>query len=193
MSHALVVGGTGMLRDVSIALSGRFDALTVIARRAMRLERLRDALDASCVFEPLAVDYEYEAPLIEALDRVQAAHGPIDLAVCWIHEVAPDAPRLVAERIAAAHKAADSMTTPQYMHVVGSAAGDPTQVGDARRDMVEAVAGVGYRQVILGFVLQGEDSRWLTNREIAAGVVSALDTETDPHIIGTVRPWDRRP
>lgn len=183
MSHALVVGGTGMLFGLSVELARRFRALTVVARRASRLAALGDAIGAMGTLNPVALDWHDDQALAAALRAAQDAHGPIDLAVCWIHGSAPRAPRLVAERIAPA----------RFVHVVGSAAGDPARVGDARRDAVASVPGIDYRQVILGFVLEGERSRWLTDAEIARGTLAALESEEDPRVVGTIRPWSRRP
>ena len=89
----------------------------------------------------------------------------------------------MAERIAPA----------RYVHVVGSAAGDPARVGDERRDAVASIAGIRYSQAILGFVVEGGRSRWLTDAEIAAGVLAAVDGDDDPHVVGTIRPWSMRP
>lgn len=183
MSHALVVGGTGMLREASLALASRFQALTVVARRAERLDRLAADLPLGYPFHPLALDWADDEALTGGLARAQAASGPIDLAVCWIHGSAPRAPGLVARSIAPA----------RYVHVVGSAAAEPGRVGGARREAVASVAGIRYTQAILGFVLQGRHARWLTDAEISAGVLCAVDSDADPYVVGTIRPWERRP
>ena len=79
-----------MLRGVVDALSGRGAVVSVVARSAAGLGRLVSDLERSGArAEPLALDYRDGDALTEALARAQVAHGPIDLAVCWIHSVAP--------------------------------------------------------------------------------------------------------
>ena len=53
--------------------------------------------------------------------------------------------------------------------------------------------GIRDSQAILGFVVEGGRSRWLTDAEIAAGVLAAIDGDEDPSVVGTVRPWTMRP
>ena len=50
-----------------------------------------------------------------------------------------------------------------------------------------------YRQVLLGFVPEGDGARWLTNDEISAGVLAAIDEDTALFRIGVTRPWSLRP
>ena len=90
--HALVVGGTGMLAATTRALADRGHAVTCIARRAA------DLGDGVRV-EP--VDYRDPAALQDVLARSTEARGPLELAVCWIHTDAPEAPRMVGDALAA--------------------------------------------------------------------------------------------
>lgn len=52
---------------------------------------------------------------------------------------------------------------------------------------------IRYHQVILGFVRQGNRSRWLTDAEISAGVIAALQSDQRDSIVGIVEPWPLRP
>lgn len=56
-----------------------------------------------------------------------------------------------------------------------------------------ALENIRYREIILGFVLEGDRSRWLTDAEISAGVLAAVDADQPRYIVGTVRPWHLRP
>lgn len=188
MSHVLVVGGTGMLRAASVALAGTHDALTVIARRPKRLAALQAELREGCAFTGAALDWHDADAVGRAVESAQAAQGPVDLAVCWIHGSAPDTPLVVAQAIAR-----EEGPAAHYLHVVGSAAGDPAAVADERGARLRSVAGIQYRQAILGFVVEGTRARWLTNAEISAGVIAALSADDDPYVVGTVRPWHLRP
>jgi saccharopine dehydrogenase-like NADP-dependent oxidoreductase len=182
--HALVVGGTGMLRRVSLELARRGYTTSVIARSRGPLAEL--AAESGGRVQPIALDYRHTDELVRALDQAVAAHGPIELVVAWIHAVAPDAPLVVARAAAGKHRV-------DYFHVLGSAADDPSRPDPERRKRFAAVAGLAYHEVILGFVVESGSSRWLTNDEIAAGVLEAIDSGDSRRVVGTTRPWSARP
>jgi len=50
-----------------------------------------------------------------------------------------------------------------------------------------------YHQVQLGFVIEGDRSRWLTHSEISGGVIEAIRGGLPRHVVGTLEPWSRRP
>ena len=83
MERALVVGGTGMLAGVAETLVTRSVDTMVVARRTKR---------TPAGTRGIPVDYR-DTGEFEACVR---AAGPFDLAVVWIHSVAPDAPLALA-------------------------------------------------------------------------------------------------
>ncbi len=187
--HALVVGGTGMLAPVTIQLAERGRTVTVIGRRKSRLAKLqRAAGEVSHQLNGVALDYRDGAALESALGAAVAEHGPVDLVVAWVHSVAPDAPLAIARALGGV--AEESL---RYIHVLGSAAADPSAPDAQRREAFEALPGVTYEEVILGFVMDWRSSRWLTNDEISAGVLRVIDDPTPRSIVGVVRPWEARP
>ncbi|GAA5512637.1 hypothetical protein Dcar01_01354 [Deinococcus carri] len=167
--RTLVVGGTGMLAGVVRALLEEGDEVTVLARRPERLQDTRAHL--------LPLDYRDT----EALERALAQAGPFDRAVVWIHGTAPEAPFVVARHVRG-----------PYWHLLGSAAANPARMGSRRRERFAALHH-DYRELILGFVLAGESSRWLTHEEISGGVLHALRHHLNRQVIGVVDPWERRP
>lgn len=140
--HALVVGGTGMLREATLTLA-------------------------------------------QALRRAVGHYGPIQLAVCWIHSSAPEALQTVAAELGRSGEPC------RLFHVRGSAAADPTRL--PRPALDELPPTVSYRQVILGFQIEGNRSRWLTHREISQGVLQAIEDDAEYRAVGVVRPWEMRP
>ncbi len=176
--HALVIGGTGMLRGVVIALA-REGPVSVVARTRHDIEVL--ARDAETVV-PVSVDYRRTRDLEAALAAAAAARGPFSTAVAWIHADAPDA----------ALAAARTVRGP-FFHVLSSAAADPSRPEPGRRARFEAVPGITYHEVILGFVREGGRSRWLHNSEIARGVLDAVAAAAPRAVVGTVEPWSERP
>jgi len=227
-SHALVVGGTGMLAGVTRALAARASAVSVIARTEASLDALvesvasdrshetsDDASDdtsngasdetfddasndasskptgaASARIHPLQLDYHDLDALDAAVESAIAAHGPIDLSVWWIHGTAKLATDVLGRRLARQDVHC------RIVHVLGSAAGDPStdiarKIGRFGRD-----TRLDYRLAVLGFVVEDGESRWLTDAEICEGVLAAID-DADPntrvHVVGTVTPWAKRP
>jgi hypothetical protein len=106
----------------------------------------------------------------------------------WVHSSAPDAPRLIAETIAP-----EGSGMCRYFHVLGSDATDPPGLAASQAE-IGAPAGIAYRRIILGFILErGGPSRWLTHEEISEGVVAAVQPDAVDSTVGTTRPWSARP
>ena len=186
--HALVVGGTGMLRCVSLELAARGHVVSVVARRQSRLAALvRAAAGLKGTIYPIALDYRDTGALETALADARSRFGPFELAVAWIHSTAPAAPLAVARLVGSPERPGC------FFHVLGRGAADPSRPDPERRAMFASLPNIRYREVILGFVLEGRRSRWLTHEEISAGVLAAVDADRPRFIVGTVEPWDLRP
>ena len=150
--HALVVGGTGMLAPAARGLTKRGHVVTCIARRGVDL-------GSGVVVEQ--VDYRNGVQLREALARATQSRGPIELAVCWIHTDAPDAPRIVADALAPGAR---------LVQVFG------TRVWP----LADVPLHVAYRRVLLG----SADGRWLSHEEISSGVLNAVDMDRPLTVVG---------
>lgn len=150
--HALVVGGTGMLAGLTRALAARGHAVSSLARRRRGL--------GDDVHE-LEVDYRESGRLAEALECARQERGPVELAVCWLHTDAPDAPRVVADALAPGAR---------LVQVFG------TRVWP----LADVPLHVAYRQVLLGV----KDGRWLTHEEIATGVLEAVEADRPLAVVG---------
>lgn len=172
--HILVVGGTGMLSELVEALAGDGGRLSLLSRRA---SSAAGANGFDC-------DYHDEVGFQRALDQAVARWGPVDLAVAWFHTLKIPAPRRVAEQVVG-----------RMIQVLGSGTADPAY--PERLDMARQVAGglpnCDLRQVVLGFKVEDGCSRWLTNREIAQGVLEAIRADRAYTVVGQVEPWRARP
>jgi molybdopterin-guanine dinucleotide biosynthesis protein A len=150
--HALVVGGTGMLSGATRQLAHRGHPVTCIAR---------SAADLGPAVTLVQVDYRDDADLRARLGRATEERGPIELAVCWIHTDAPEAPRVVAEALAPGAR---------LVQVFG------TRVWP----LADPPLHVAYRQVLLG----STDGRWLTHEEISSGVLKATAADRPVAVVG---------
>lgn len=177
--HALVVGGSGMLAGFCEKLLDHCESLSVLARNEARIRAIAPRIHA------LVCDYN-DVPAVEAaLATDRSARGVPDLVVAWIHGRMPELRHRLAEALPPGGR---------YVQVLGSAHGDP-----ARPDRLEAMRAVAsglpiaYQAIVLGFVVEGGTSRWLTNEEIADGVFAAVQSERSPAFVGTLSPWSARP
>jgi molybdenum cofactor guanylyltransferase len=153
--HAVVVGGTGMLLPAAQLLARRGHTVTVVARHSIPVGRAATLV---------RLDYRDGETLATQLARSAAERGPIELAVCWIHADAPDAPRIVAEALAPGAR---------LFQVFG------TRIWP----LDDVPLHVAYRQVLLGSI--GE--RRLTHEEISAGVLEAVDADRPLRLVGERR------
>lgn len=222
-AHALVVGGTGMLRDFCLALSLRGMVVSVIAQKPERLVALQDeAARHGGVIHPLPVDYGHAVQLQSRIESARRAWGAISLAVCWVHGDAPQALPTIARCLEAQGEGdgADAHTTittttqtghrplppPRLFHLIGSMDTRPA-VRAAIERFTKEHPGIAWRRVLLGFKMTGQGqsgrqsggaigaggSRWLTHEEIWQGTLAAIDNDWVESVIGVVTPWEKRP
>jgi hypothetical protein len=188
INHSLVIGGTGMLSEAALTLGEHSDALSIVARTRKSLDSLGSRLlDSPAVYNPIQIDYQDSASLEKALRAAIESYGLIDLVVAWIHSNAPDVPLIVASIAAEKSLAVD------FFHVLGSSSADPKSVLNPIELRLREIPALIYHKIILGFVIEGRDSRWLTNQEISRGVIDAVSADTPEHVVGVVRPWSMRP
>jgi hypothetical protein len=163
----------------ALARGGRF--VTVVARGQGRLQRLA-ARNAN--IHPLPVDYTGDAALDAGLAASVRIHGPIRRCVAWMH----DDSKARALRIA-------RQVSDVYCEVLGSAAADPAKPECLAQwqELFRPLSAPALRLAVLGFVIEGGNARWLTDMEISAGVLRALESEDPVAVVGTVTPWSSRP
>lgn len=182
--HTLIVGGTGMLKDVSIALAKRSKLLTSVARTAASLQQLdremRPDTKRHCT---LQLDWS-DTDFLDLLEAHCSAVGYPSLVVAWLHD--DDlAPRIVARIGAACNRC-------RFFHVRSSAAADLT-LSSERLAKAWSDVPVKHYEIILGFEVTESGSRWLENSEISSGVLTAIERGARKTVIGVVSPWANRP
>jgi len=191
MAHILVVGGTGMLYNVCRHLCESVDTVTVIARNKERLNRLgSETKKLVGSINPLSLDYAVYKQLKDDLKKSIITHGPVELAICWIHtSKAPEAATIIADII----DKQNNLTKCKYYQLLSSATADPSHEKIDISKNFNSFDNIDFRTILLGFVVERKASRWLTDREICLGVIEAIENDTRNSIIGTVEPWNKRP
>ncbi|PLR95056.1 short-chain dehydrogenase [Bacillus sp. T33-2] len=181
MNHALVIGGTGMLTNVSLWLASKKYHISVVGRNPGKMDRMISrAIDQSLI-TPLLVDYRDDNQLSEKLRFAIQNNGQPDLVVAWIHSNAEYALHTVIQAI--------SNQNFKLIHVLGSSANLKEM-----KTKINIPDGCQYHQVQLGFNIEENGlSRWLTHEEIANGVIDSIKSDKQLNIVGTVDPWKKRP
>ena len=175
-----------MLREVSRQLAYDYDTVSVIGRNKHRMYALsREMEHLNGNLDPLLLDYTDYDELVQQLETTIERYGPIGLVVSWIHSTAPDAGRLIAEKIN--ESGVDSI----FYDVLGCEYEDPSS--EKTLPDFASLEYIKYRRVVTGFILEKGDSRWLTNEEISSGVMDAIKNDREYSIIGTTEPWEKRP
>tara|TARA_R110000824_G_scaffold390760_8_gene587775 strand:- start:26849 stop:27403 length:555 start_codon:yes stop_codon:yes gene_type:complete len=183
MTTTLLLGTTGMLSAAAAHAVARSKKAILVSRHADQFTFNNDLLDHKLV--PVNVSYDNEAAFLDAL----AYHAPFDLALTWL--------RPPAEILRAA---LDSMIAPKgkLVEVMGSRSlllgkDGEASIAERRAEALALQTDLTYAQLILGFVLEGGTSRWLTHDEISAAAIAQMEHPQPRLIAGVLEPWDARP
>jgi len=152
--HAFIVGGTGMLWDVSCWLAAQGYHITVVARNKTRLQAL---VEAAKDVTPVSLDYHDFEKFRKEIRKVQK----ITLVVAWVHSSAKELLQIIDQEIDNNYK---------MFHILGT-----------NMQKVKLSAKCLYRTIKLG----KKGNRWLTNKEISAGIIEAIKKDKET-IVGDV-------
>lgn len=181
-SHALVIGGTGMLRETSLSLATQYDTVSVIARNSNRLNDLwEEALQQDLRINPLQLDYKETDHLAQCLQEMQQEFGPADLVVAWVKRHAEASNAIIAKHLSQQGNVVD------YYDVMGSLHYKDFFIDeDFRINQFNAYPTIRYHRVKLGqqYDATENEARWLTNEEITTGVIQAIAQQATQFFIG---------
>ena len=177
-AHTVIIGGTGMLFAASVQLAAQSHRFTSAARTHASLARLDVLLPKGCgPHHMLPLDWsEPEAFVAGIPNHIEATEEP-DLVVAWVHD----------EQLGIRVGSVLGRGNVQFFHVIGSAAANPGQIAAHVQAEANLPSNVAYHQVILGAAAQGNHARWLTNAEIASGVLKAVQAQQLRFVVGTLK------
>ncbi|PQZ54035.1 MULTISPECIES: short-chain dehydrogenase [Bacillus] len=177
--HALVIGGTGMLKKVSMWLCEQGFHVSIVGRDSAKLENVKQACSVREKITSISLDYHNEEDVKKSIKESIEHNGPITLVIAWIHSTAERALPIICEEI--------ELSSKKYsvFHILGSG---------ASRMKAQKISGelCSYYRIILGFILEGTYARWLTHEEIADGVIKGIESKCMEWIVGRVEPWESR-
>ncbi|RUQ31156.1 short-chain dehydrogenase [Peribacillus cavernae] len=182
MKHALVVGGTGMLTNVSLWLMNNGYHVTVIGQSPDRMKHLLKKIKNDALITPILVDYKNGNELKKKMEFIIRKNGDIHLIIAWIHSDAENALDIISQQ--------NSKNNNKWtlLHILGSS----SNLIETKRN-AKIPDHCLYRQVQLGFIIEGGYSRWLTNEEISNGVIESIINDKLLSIVGVTQPWEKRP
>jgi hypothetical protein len=184
MEHVLVVGGTGMLKDVSIYLNKHGAHVSVIGSTENKMASLKTFLLDNDNFTPLVLDYRDDKRLKTSLKEIQNKYGPIKKVVSWISTASPNALQIIIEEAGKWNQG----TSWSLFHILGS-----RSKLDEVKDKVAPPPNCNYHQIKLGFIIEDRSSRWLTHKEISQGIINAMGKNDLVTVVGTLDPCEKRP
>ncbi|MFE3573055.1 short-chain dehydrogenase [Lysinibacillus sp. NPDC059133] len=182
MKNWLVIGGTGMLKDVSVWLIQQDNHVTVIGRQQKKMQNLINEAKNDSKLSPLLVDYTNYNSFKSVLIESQKTSGSFDCIIAWIH----GSDKRIWESLFEAISTTKNLI---IYHIKGSS----SYVNNDRTKNY-LPSNIVYREVKLGFIIEDNNSsRWLTNGEIAQGIIDAIKQEVPETHVGVFEPWDLRP
>lgn len=180
--HALVIGGTGMLADLSVWLTETYQVVTVVGRDWKRLRKLVEKAGShSDQIVPISIDYSNPEVFKDAIRRDMWRNGPLRLCVAWVRSAARDSLESVAWEISE-----HSNEKWKLFHLVGT-----QDANDAKK--LHLPPSAEYRRVNLGFKIEGRTSRWLTDEEIWNGTRDAIVSDSRDTALGVLHPREMMP
>ncbi|MFG6116212.1 short-chain dehydrogenase [Halobacillus sp. MO56] len=182
MKHALVIGGTGMLAETTIWLAGNGYHASVLARNRRKTDKLLEQSRHREHLTPILVDYHNLETLKQRLRENFEQYGTPSIVVAWIHSDAEKTRDIIIQEVSKTFLPFDL-----YI-ILGSSTNR-----EVFRQNIAVPEHCTLHIIQLGFVIENNDSRWLTHNEIAGGVIEAIKHEKVEHIVGVLEPWNRRP
>lgn len=185
--HALIIGGTGMLKGVTKSIIKEFDFVSVVSRSENGFKELEaECGKLSGKLHWLSVDYKDYQELTNVLLKAIKEFGEISLCVSWIHSNAPAASLITAKILN------HSSIKCGLYEILGSADADPGKENISREESFKIFENLRYHKIILGFIKEKRASRWLTNEEICSGILNAIENDLNSSVIGDTEPWEQK-
>ncbi|GAA0501530.1 short-chain dehydrogenase [Salinibacillus aidingensis] len=181
--HALVIGGTGMLSEVTVWLNNKGYFVSVIGRRKERYHQLMEKVESPENISSILVDYHKTDELRQALTEAIENHGAFDRVVAWVHSSAPDVIPTLLKLQEQYHREKGF----ELFHVKSSTS------YFVEEETPELPDGCTYSEIFLGFKQSSGHSRWLTHEEISEGIKDSIHHSRPQTIVGQIEPWEQRP
>lgn len=183
LGHVLIFGGTGMLQEASGWIAKHAEHTIAYGRNKQRLSRLQREY-GKYGLDVRSLDYTNNDRLKLEINHSFVKHGPINMVVAWIHGTAPNAIPTIMNQVSKLQE------KKQWTFVIIKSSGDLVKIITPVKSIRK---NCNIKEVQLGFIYNGNTSRWLTHEEISKGTIQAIKGNKNKTIVGTLEPWDQRP
>ncbi|AOV07362.1 hypothetical protein BI350_07295 [Sporosarcina ureilytica] len=167
-----------MLSAVSLWLTEIGYRVSVIGRSKQRHHHLVKKAADPTLINNLSLDYNNHSLLEDKVRKAIQQNGPISLVISWIPS---------KQSLDIVNKLVSEYIDDWKLY----------QVKGSRRyfndDILNVPSNCTHSSIYLGFIIEGNQSRWLTNNEIAEGVIKSIQDEKAESIIGRLHPYEKRP
>jgi NAD(P)-dependent dehydrogenase (short-subunit alcohol dehydrogenase family) len=172
MEHVLIIGGSGLLREVSKDFAEQGKVVSVVARdKAKIVEMVAETQKAPGLINPIAIDYT-DVPALQAKLVEAAAHlGPPVITVAWVN---PEA--FMARQSIAGFLNDRASGSRMYDLLCG-------QSGSAGLLSAHSFK-IMYHRIIIGSISETDDSRRPNKEEIRNGIFNAISQNKQEFVIG---------
>ncbi|MEK4487295.1 hypothetical protein MHH81_17360 [Psychrobacillus sp. FSL H8-0484] len=172
MKHICIIGGSGMLAGVTKWYADNDYIVSVVARNEEKMNRMKNACSNPENIRGIYVDYRDSTKLEESLQQNINRYGPFSEAVVWVHSDGLNALITVFELL-------EEKTA--VWHIIGSK-------GNAQnlQKQYYSTKDIQYNLIQLGFLRVNNSQRWLTNKEIADGVIYSIRSGDSYNLIGEI-------
>lgn len=172
MKHVCIIGGTGMLAEVSKWYADNNHTVSVIARNEEKMNRMKDSCSNPGNIKAIYLDYRDIAKLHRLLKQNIKEYGPLTEAVVWLHSDGLHALSTVFELVE---------EKSNVWQVIGS------QINaENLRIRYQPQKDLKYNFIQLGFVRENNNQRWLTNFEIADGIIHSIQAGHLYSLVGEI-------
>ncbi|MDF2065611.1 hypothetical protein [Bacillus sp. Cr_A10] len=170
MRHICIIGGTGMLAEVTKWYAENDCIVSVVARNEEKLNRMKFSCSKPDNIKEILVDYCDSNTLQKLLKNNIHKYGQYTELVIWLHEDG-------LASLETIYRLLDDQSS--IWHIIGSQR-DAQQF----RTQYQPSTKIGYHLIQLGFQRENNRKRWLTNNEIANGVIQSIQSGRSYNLIG---------
>ena len=180
MKRILIIGGTGMLRGATDYFISNNFHVSVVGRNMQKLSYFTKEHPDLKTIDLINEDYCDTDKFIAAVNRNIEQHGIYDIIISWIHSSATNSLLQLIDLISKYN------SNTVFYHIKSSQSLDSAKSYDFNSKLV-------YREIFLGFKIDNNLSRWLTDSEISEGTIEAVRSNKSKFIVGQIEPKELRP
>jgi hypothetical protein len=180
MEHVLVIGGSGILRELCCRFADRGKAVSVVGRDKKKIVTIvSDTQKSPGVVNPIDVDYTDIPAFKHKLTEAIAHLGPPEIIIDYSDPEAGETREFLL------HFAAEKSPDCRFYDLLKLKLTGPESPFADRRTQAEK-AGIDYYGIIMGFSVKGEDVGPLTAKEMASEVLASIVQGEKESVVGTI-------